>query len=507
MRRVSMATRDELVAAVSRRYGGADRAERGRILDEFTQLTGFHRKHASRVLRKGHSEGSGLRRRRRIYDEATREALLILWEASDRVCGKRLRPLLPVLVEAMERHGHLQLAAVVRSGVLAMSAATIDRVLRERRGPRKGRGRRRSVASAIQRSVAVRRFDGWDDPPPGYVEADLVAHSGPSLKGHFIQTLTVTDISSGWTECAPVLVREQTLLAEVLAGVGKSLPFALLGFDTDNDAVFMNATVRDYCQSHGIEFTRCRPYRKNDQAWVEQKNGAVVRRAVGYRRYEGLAAAATLARLYAAMRLFVNYFQPSFKLAGKARDGAKVRKRYHAPATPYQRLLAEPRMTEEAKRRLEAVFATLDPVKLLSEIRKAQTHLVEIADRMVTETGAPDEPTLEEFLASLRTTWRQDEVRPTAPKKEMGKRGRRRPDPLAAVTAQLREWCEAEPWRTSRELLDRLQGEQPGVYPDRLLRTLQRRVKDWRRELARKMILPAATGEATGVIAAATEAK
>src|SRR5204862_7846055 len=141
---------------------------------------------------------------------------------------------------------------------------------------------------------------------PGFVEADLVAHSGPVARGSFVQTLVLTDIATGWTECAPLLVREQRLLTEVLGEIRKLLPFPLLGLDTDNDSVFMNETVRDYCQQVGIEFTRCRPYRKNDQAWVEQKNGAVVRRAIGYRRFEGLEAAAALARLYAAMRLFVN---------------------------------------------------------------------------------------------------------------------------------------------------------------------------------------------------------
>lgn len=167
-----------------------------------------------------------------------------------------------------------------------------------------------------------------------------------------MQTLVLTDIATGWTECAPLLVREQRLLTEVLSELRKLLPFALLGLDTDNDSVFMNETVRDYCKQAGIEFTRCRPYRKNDQAWVEQKNGAVVRRTIGYRRFEGLEAAAALARLYAAMRLFVNFFQPSFKLAAKKRDGAQVRKRYHPPATPCQRLLADPRTNEEARRRV-----------------------------------------------------------------------------------------------------------------------------------------------------------
>jgi hypothetical protein len=156
-----------------------------------------------------------------------------------------------------------------------------------------------------------------------------------------------------------------------------------------------------------------------------------------------------------------------------------------------------------AKRRLEAVFATLDPVRLLSEIRAAQAQLVEIADVMIADPAASSEPTLEEFLASLRTAWRQEEVRPTARTNETGKRGRRRPDPFAAVTVQLREWFEAEQWR-SRELLERLQGEQPGVYPGGQLRTLQRRVKVWRRELAHWMTVPAARGEATGAIAAAT---
>jgi hypothetical protein len=263
----------------------------------------------------------------------------------------------------------------------------------------------------------------------------------------------------------------------------------LLGLDTDNDSVFMNETVRDYCEKAGIEFTRCRPYRKNDQAWVEQKNGAVVRRTIGYRRFEGLEAAAALARLYAAMRLFVNFFQPSFKLATKARDGAKVRKRYHLPATPCQRLLADVRTGEEVRYRLQQLGATLDPVRLLQEIRMAQQQLVAIADGpALGETAKPTSPTLEKFLSGLRTAWKEGEVRPTSAPKAKPKRLRRRPDPFAAVTTELRGWFEAEPWHTSRELLERLQTEHPDVYPDAQLRTLQRRLKEWRREAAHQMV-------------------
>ena len=491
MGQISMATRDELVVALAGRYATSNRKERGRILDEFTAVSGLHRKHAMRLLRAGRrGRGSGARPGRRLYSEAVREALIVIWEASDRICGKRLRPLVPILVAAMERHGHLHLVPEVRAGLEAMSAATIDRALRDAREPGGGRKRRNAPPSAaIRRSVTVRTFDGWDDPAPGFIEADLVAHSGPTAKGSFVQTLTLTDIATGWTECAPLLVREQHLLTEVLSEVRKRMPFALLGFDTDNDSVFMNETVKSYCEEAGLVFTRCRPYRKNDQAWVEQKNGVVVRRTVGYRRYEGLEAAAALARLYTALRLFVNFFQPSFKLAGKARDGAKVTKKYHPPATPYQRLIADARTSEEVRRQVTATHATLDPVQLLQTIRAGQQELVEIADRPTTgDAVAPTAPTMEQFLSGLRTAWREGEVRPTSKPKEKARRGRRRPDPFVTVTALMREWFEAEPWRTSRELFERLQTEQPGVYPDGQLRTLQRRLKEWRGEMAHKMV-------------------
>jgi hypothetical protein len=259
---------------------------------------------------------------------------------------------------------------------------------------------------------------------------------------------------------------------------------------------------RDYCTEAGVVFTRCRPYRKNDQAWVEQKNGAVVRRIAGYRRTVGLEAAATLGRLYGSVCLFVNFFQPSFKLAGKVRDGAKVTKRYHAPATPHQRLMADPRTSDEVRHRVSALHATLDPVRLLSEIRLAQQQLVEIADRPVTgEATAPSAPTLAQFLLGLRTSWQEGEVRPTAkPKTRVAPYCRHVPDPLEAVSAQVRGWFEAEPWRTARELLERLQGEHPGVYPDGQLRTLQRRLKGWRREVAHTLVFgPAALDEQASV--------
>jgi hypothetical protein len=243
---------------------------------------------------------------------------------------------LPILLAAMERNGHLHLRKAVRSQLLSMSAATIDRALHDVREAAGGRRRRHAAPSAaVRRSVPVRTFTDWHDPPPGFFEADLVAHSGPSARGSFVQTLVLTDIATGWTECAPLLIREQTLLVEALKRLGELTPVAVRGFDSDNDSVFMNETVRDYCQAEGITFTRSRPYRKNDQAWVEQKNGAVVRRIVGYRRFEGTEAAA----LGRSARHAADRF-PLFRGRIRRREQGSRRRRGHPVRAPADRAAA-----------------------------------------------------------------------------------------------------------------------------------------------------------------------
>lgn len=271
MGQVSMGTREELVAAIRGRYAVGNRAEKTRILDEFVAITWFHRKHAVKLLRgNGSVEQGSARRQRRRYGDAVREAIVVMWEASDRICGKRLRPLIPVLVESMERHGHLCLDAAVRFQLLSMSAATIDRALQDIKAAGSHHRRRSGVSTALRRSIPIRTFTDWDDPPPGFFEADLVAHCGTVASGSFVQTLVLTDIATGWTECAPLLVREQMLLTTVPKEVRGRIPVTMRGFDTDNDPAFINGTLRDYCLETGVEFTRCRPYRKNDQAWVGQ---------------------------------------------------------------------------------------------------------------------------------------------------------------------------------------------------------------------------------------------
>ena len=493
MATMSTAARRELVQAVVQRYQCVQKAQKRQILNEFVALTGYHRKHAIRVLNGlSGSTASTPPGRLKLYGEAVRQALVVLWEASDRICGKRLKPLLPVLVPALERHGHLHLDADVREQLLAVSAATIDRMLSAPRASAGGRRRRPKVTPGLRRSVPVHTFADVREPVPGFVEADLVAHGGETMAGRFAHTLVLTDIASGWTECLPLLVREASLIVEALERLRLALPFALRGIDTDNGSEFINDPLFAFCTRHGIAFTRSRPYHKNDQAWVEQKNGSVVRRLVGYGRLEGIAAGEALNRLYSASRLFINFFQPSFKLATKERVGARVRKHYHTPETPCARLLTSAAITEPMKDRLRAVLVTLDPLRLLDEIRTVQHHVAGLASGETVHVLPHRDADLEGFLRSLAGAWRDGEVRPTHRQGPRPARHcRTRTDPFEVAWPRVVTWLELEPDRTAKELLTRLRDEQPGVFSDGQLRTLQRRVKEWRRLTARRLVFAA----------------
>lgn len=412
---LTRAARSELANSLRRRYQAASSKAKKLILSEFIACSGYHPKYAVHLLNATQPQlpkPRQTRHRPSLYDDAARQALIVLWEASDRICGKRLQPLLKILLPALERHGHLRLDDAIRTKVLAMSAATIDRFLRTPRDTTQTK-RRRRVTPEIRRRIPVRTFADWNEPSPGSMEMDLVAHCGEVNKGSYVNSLVLTDIASGWTECAPLVVRESGLLIEALERVRISLPFALRALDVDNGSEFVNEAMIQYCLRNGIELTRSRPYRKNDQAWIEQKNGAVVRKLLGYRRFEGIAAAQALARLYGASRLFVNFFQPSFKLAEKHRQGAKVSKRYHPPETPYERLLQTETISDPIKMKLREVGQTLDPLKLLEEVRAMQGHLVVLATGGKPSLTFTEEPDLPAFLASLSGAWRDGEVRPT----------------------------------------------------------------------------------------------
>jgi hypothetical protein len=412
-RKMTHTVRAELADAIRLRYRSATGKQKRKILDEFVASTGYHEKSAIRVLNgQPVTNRRQTRNRPSLYDEAACGALIVMWEASDRVSGKRLKALLPILLPALERNGHLKLDETIRAKILAMSAATIDRLLRGPRSVTRSKKRRR-IEPEPRRRIPLRTFADWNEPFPGSMEMDLVAHCGAVNRGSYINSLVLTDIASGWTEAAPLVVRESSLVVETLDRIRVGLPFALRALDVDNGTEFLNERLIEYCLSQGIELTRSRPYRKNDQAWIEQKNGAVVRKLLGYRRFEGIAAAKAITRLYGASRLFVNFFQPSFKLAAKHREGAQVSKRYHPPQTPCERLLQAESTPESAKMKLREIAGALDPLKLLEEMRAVQAHLTALADGEILPSATAEPPDLAAFVAGLSIAWRAGEVRPT----------------------------------------------------------------------------------------------
>ena len=487
-----METRRELIEALGERYQRSERVEKRKILDEFVELAGYHRKHAIRVLKrqcgiKGSTPGTATR----LYDEAVITALTIIWEAADRICGKRLKAVLATFVESMERNGHLRLDLSVKERLLQMSAATIDRLLRPVRAVAKQGRRKVSVNTPLRKSIAIRTYEGWDNPRPGYFEMDLVAHCGTSVAGSYVHSLVLTDIASGWTEAAALIVREQTLITVTLDEIRSRLPFPILGLDVDNDSAFINEVLLSYSRKHNLELTRSRAYKKNDQAWIEQKNGAIVRKLVGHGRLEGAEATLVLADLHKVARLYVNFFQPSFKLKSKAREDGKIVKKYHPPATPYEQLLADQRVDPRVKQRLREQFVSLDPLELLSQIRQAQEEIARL------EAGADTEPRLttpelDQFVRSLETAWRHGEVRAPYKKRRSDAKPhtwRTRPDPYEEVWPLLQRWLNEEPHATAKGLFLRLNTEMPNRFKPGQYRTLSRRVKDWRTAIARRLVL------------------
>ncbi len=291
----------------------------------------------------------------------------------------------------------------------------------------------------------------------------MVAHGGTSVAGSFIQTLTMVDVATGWTECLPLVTRESGLVVEAMARAQSLFPWLMLGADFDNDSAFMNDVVVPWCRSQKIEVTRSRAYKKNDQAFVEQKNGAVVRRLVGYGRFEGAETAQVIARLYAAARQHVNFFQPSFKLKDKRRDGAQVVKRYHVPATPYARALAHPKVGKAVKQRLRELYRTLDPVALLAEMRDAQAELGRRVDRRGTNALAANvyvaslPPDAAKFAKGLGKTVGAGEPRATHRRiKRPYKTRVRMPSMLDPHLADIERWLVVEPQLTAIAILDRL---------------------------------------------------
>lgn len=366
---MSKKSKDELTKRTHVRYLQASKAEKSRILDEFVAATGYHRKHAIRKLRQGIPECYRERRgRQRTYTGEVVRALAEIWRICDCICGKRLQPFIPEMVTVLERHNELVLDPETKALLLQMSAATIDRRLAPFRQQR-GRGLSTTKPGTLLKdAIPVRTFADWDDAKPGFVEMDLVAHCGETTAGQYLQTLTATDVSTGWTECLALPKRSQIAVSTAMIGLRTRLPFPLLGVDSDNDSVFINETLQRHCENEAITFTRSRAYKKNDQCFVEQKNWSIVRRTIGYRRYESDQALEVLEAIYADLRLYVNFFQPVLKLVHKERQGSKVRKHYDEAKTPHQRVMSSPDVSAKDKLQLHHLYLQLNPAALQRQI-------------------------------------------------------------------------------------------------------------------------------------------
>ena len=382
--------------AIHGRYSKANKNEKGRILEEFVQVTGYHRKSAIRLLCQKDKRKPGKKRgRTRRYGNEAVEALRKIWEASDRLCAKRLQPFIGEMVRVMRRHGELSVNADLEAELCQMSASTIDRLLK----PWRRLGGRRPISttragSILKQSIPIKTFADWTDEGPGFLEVDLVAHCGESTEGFYLTTLSTVDVASGWLECMGVWGKGQQRVGSALHRIRQRLPFALLGVDSDNGGEFINQSLYNYCRNERITFTRGRSYKKNDSCHVEQKNGNFVRRLVGYDRYSSRAALECLDLVYLTLRHYGNFFQPTMKLRSKTRRGAKVHKVYDTAKTPYQRLLESDVLTDDKKAELHAIHRGLNPVKLLEQLNGHLEKLWKLADKNNVKTKATSNPIL-----------------------------------------------------------------------------------------------------------------
>jgi len=385
----------EYVEAVRGRYFRVSKKEKGKILDEFTKVTGFHRKAAIRLIHRGnHTTTTKKRGRPKQYGAAVVGALRMMWEATDRLCSKRLHPFLPEMVTVLRRHGESDMPTEIEAQMRQISPSTIDRLLQ----PYRRLGGRRPFSttkrgSLLKSSIPIRTFADWLDDRPGFLEVDLVAHCGESTVGFYLTTLCAVDVATGWSECIGVWGKGQERVGGAVHHIRQRLPFPLLGLDSDNGSEFINQHLYNYCQRHQITFTRSRSYKKNDSCHVEQKNWSVVRRLVGYDRYNSKAALEALNRVYYLTRLYVNFFQPVMKLVSKTRHGAKVHKVYETAQTPYQRLLQSGILSEAKRTELAATYHRLNPVLLLKQINDNLEQLWRLTDRQTSSSNLNNEAT------------------------------------------------------------------------------------------------------------------
>lgn len=395
---LTMKERKAVTKEVAERYRRATKSKKGAILSEFVKLTGYNRSYAAYLLRNwgrkvklkvqdrqlvvvlGETRKKKRRKRKKVYGKDVFVVLRKIWAICDGICSKRLHPFLPEITSVLEKLGEIKIDKETKRKLLRVSPATIDRLLAKEKKELELKARSRTKpGTLLKHQIPVRTFSDWDEKRPGFLELDLVSHDGGNSKGDFLQTLDATDISTTWTETQAARNKAQKWVFRAFEDIKARIPFEVLGIDSDNGSEFINDHLLRFCQESKITFTRTRPYRKNDNCFVEQKNYSVVRKAVGYLRYDTEEELKTLNELYEHLRLYTNFFQPTMKLVEKKRVGSKVKKKYDQAKTPYQRVLESLYVSQESKEKLKQEYAKLNPVELKRKITKLQNKLIKLA--------------------------------------------------------------------------------------------------------------------------------
>ena len=373
---MSPRSKKEYLEAIFLRYKSASKKQKSIILDEFCATSGYHRKHAIRLLRpfKRFTKHKPKKRGPKplYHKDAILKPLKRIWLAANLPCSKRLKASLPLWIPGyVQSFGPLSPEAA--QALLTISPATIDRILKPVRITYKARGTATTKPGTLLKKHIPIKTNQWDESRPGFLEADTVAHCGESMAGMFAYTIDCVDIATSWTEQRAVWGKGEHGVLEQIKDIEKTLPFPLLGFDCDNGSEFLNHhLLRHFLErKYPIAFTRSRPYHKDDNAHVEQKNWTHVRQWLGYHRFDNPAVVPLLNQLYTQeWRLFHNFFSPSVKLIAKQRIASKTIKRYDFPKTPYQRIMASPHIADSVKDALSAQRAALNPFRLRKAIER-----------------------------------------------------------------------------------------------------------------------------------------
>jgi len=370
--------------AVARRYLKARfKKEKIKILDEFCATAGYNRNYAIEKLRNINFKGPPEKKRVRekLYSAETDAVLIQIWETYGCICAERLHPFIPEGLRILEKFDHIGITDGIKNELFKMSRSTIGRRIARHRKLNVCKGFSATKPGTLLKKHIPIQTKSWDINKAGFMEMDLVAHCGGSLSGDFIYTLQAVDIRTTWTERVAVMGKSQKVVFEGIKDMRERLPFPLLGIDSDNGSEFINDELWKYCEKEDIKFTRSRPYEKKDNAHIEQKNWTLVRKILGYSRFDTQHQLLLINDLYDnELRLFINFFQPTLKLASKERYGARIKRVYDKAKTPYRRVMESCEVTEEKKKRLKAVYEAIDPMNLRQNIDKQLKNIFSCVD-------------------------------------------------------------------------------------------------------------------------------